>query len=725
VRRRHARAGRLVCGAEARVTGHRARLLEPPWVRTAHAAEALRPAMVQHGLLLLLLLHPPFVPAGYAAAAFPANMSCGVQTHSSCWHNPDPESHLGEFAYHAPNVSAAACVCAANCTATTQCVHWHIRQGRDAQGQPSFPWVCDLRTSEVWAGQGTCERDTNPARPPPPPPGPPAPPPPGKMLACNASALAPGAVLTLTKKLDQSGSCGSSACPPANHWPCALAGPAEGDPATIILPPNDCALHAAGDVTLSGRIIFVAGQAHDCCHDGEGHGSIMCTDSGGNITIALGAIITVKARSDDPEDSIGPGGFHADGGLTVHGVVNASLLRGQRLTGRNGLLAGNGGSVTRARDRVHWGSHNLDSGAQSLRTVHVAATGVVVVRGGASYFGNALAGGDAGVRVDGIVECSDFSGGDGGCINAGQNFTLGPTGVVRVSNGTMSDNGGAINGGDMVTFEGGLLVARNIHVKSSGGVLTGSHVTLRGNATIMSWNVRAEGGSSVVACSNMTLHDKARIEDHYGWGGDGGAIGISFLKLHDDSSIFCEGSYADICGGCLSADIVLAGNSSVVARNTTAKVQGGALCGQYPNQNLTMSGTASVHVTVSRAIGMRGGAIFSHDVTLSESSQMWLQQTSSPCGAAIASLDAQNLLGGGYVRVNGSSGATLHVVNAQELNATTLGCLNIEANLVDQLGKVIEQPCSGCAAPNFPPSRREACKCGISAPRPVQECCAK
>ena len=168
---------------------------------------------------------------------------------------------------------------------------------------------------------------------------------------------------------------------------------------------------------------------------------------------------------------------------------------------------------------------------------------------------------------------------------------------------------------------------------------------------------------------------------------------------------------------------MLADNSSVVAHNTTAKTQGGALCGQYAKQNLTMTGSASVNVTFSRAFGLRGGAIFSHDVTLSGSSQMQLQQTSSPCGGAIASVDAQNLLGGGYVRVNGSSGAFLHVEDAQELN-TSLGCVNIEANLVDQSGKVIEQPCSGCATPNFPPSRRDACKCSNAVPGPVQECCA-
>ena len=194
-----------------------------------------------------------------------------------------------------PRMHWAACICAANCTANAQCAHWHFKEGTGGKGQPGFPWICDLRTSDVWAGEGTCERDTSPAPSPPAPPGPPPPGPPQTMLSCNASALTSGSVITLTKKLDQSGSCGSSACPPANHWPCAIAGPDEGDAATIIMPPHDCALHAGGDITLSGRLTFVAGQAKDCCHDGEGHGSIMCTDSGGNITIAPGAVVTVMA----------------------------------------------------------------------------------------------------------------------------------------------------------------------------------------------------------------------------------------------------------------------------------------------------------------------------------------------------------------------------------------------------------------------------------------------
>ena len=173
---------------------------------------------------------------------------------------------------------------------------------------------------------------------------------------------------------------------------------------------------------------------------------------------------------------------------------------------------------------------------------------------------------------------------------------------------------------------------------------------------------------------------------------------------------------------CVSGDIVLTGNASVVAHNTTAKSQGGALCGQYAQQNLLLSDTASVDVIGSHAIDIRGGAIFAHNVTLSGASHIRLKETSSPCGAAIAVIDAQNLLGGGFVTVDGSSGASLFVVDARELN-TTLGCVNIEGNLVDESAKVIPQPCSSCADPSFPPTHREACMCGNSAEMVVRECC--
>eukprot|EP01052_Picozoa_sp_SAG31_P007125 SAG31_NODE_336_length_17493_cov_20.694032_4_plen_622_part_00 len=555
-------------------------------------------------------------------------------------------------------------------------------------------------------------------------------------LRCNASALGAGSVLAMTHKLDQSGSCGDNTCPPANHWPCSVAGPSVGASATVVLPPNDCALHAGGDIILSGRITFVAGQANDCCHDGEGHGSIMCTDSSGNITIAPGAVITVQARSGDPEASVGPGGFHADGALTVYGTVNASLLPGQRLTGRNGLLAGNGGSLHRWRDRrrTRPQKRSPDGGADGGgHLLHVAATGVVVVRGGATAFGSALAGGDGGVRVDGRVECSDYaSGGDGGCIDGGHHFALGTTGVIRASNGSASDAGGVVTA-DTLTFEGGLLTADNIHVKSAGGLLTGGQVNLSGNATIIGKNVRSESSGSVVACTNLTLRGNARIEDHNGWGGDGGAAGVTRAALHDSSSFFCEGSYADICGACISGDILLAGNSSVVARNTSAKAQGGALCGQYPKQSLTMTDSAVVDVIGSHTIETenppgRGGAIFAHNISLSGASRMRLQDVSARCGAAIATIDTQNLLGGGTVMIHqedrqdddqqdlrprhggGGGGSVLVVVDGKELD-TSLGCLNIEANVVDASGKTIEQPCSACAAPSFPPSHRAACKC--------------
>ena len=54
-----------------------------------------------------------------------------------------------------------------------------------------------------------------------------------------------------------------------------------------------------------GRVRFVVGhknRAFDCCRDGEGHGSVLCSYS--NLTIARGAVVTLEttARHDSAED---------------------------------------------------------------------------------------------------------------------------------------------------------------------------------------------------------------------------------------------------------------------------------------------------------------------------------------------------------------------------------------------------------------------------------------
>jgi hypothetical protein len=157
------------------------------------------------------------------------------------------------------------------------------------------------------------------------------------------------------------------------------------------------------------------------------------------------------------------------------------------------------------------------------------------------------------------------------------------------------------------------------------------------------------------------------------------------------------------------------------------------MCGQYPTQghqgqSLTLADAAVCDVVGASAADMRGGCVFTHNVTLSGTARMRLRGCEAPCGAAIAAIDAQNLLGGGYVTA-GAGTVQLLVEDARELNAS-LGCLSIEANLQDQAGRTIQQPCSGCAAPGIPPPSRAKCRCGggewlggpAAAPA-VRECC--
>merc|ERR1719321_1429633 len=96
-------------------------------------------------------------------------------------------------------------------------------------------------------------------------------------------------------------------------------------------------LLAQGEVTLSGGIRFIVGKKSghfDCCRDGEGHGSILCSYT--NLTIAAGASIHVETT--DPDVVVNPGGFWTGKSIIVSGLVEASLQPGQ-MTGINGLPA--------------------------------------------------------------------------------------------------------------------------------------------------------------------------------------------------------------------------------------------------------------------------------------------------------------------------------------------------------------------------------------------------
>jgi hypothetical protein len=91
----------------------------------------------------------------------------------SCWHNSHSASHVGQFDVHAVNETAAACSCYMRCTSSSKCAHWHVKS---ANGKGTFQ--CDLRTADVWRGDGKCISDDNPA-PGPPGPGPSPPDPEG------------------------------------------------------------------------------------------------------------------------------------------------------------------------------------------------------------------------------------------------------------------------------------------------------------------------------------------------------------------------------------------------------------------------------------------------------------------------------------------------------------------------------------------------------------------
>ena len=160
---------------------------------------------------------------------------------------------------------------------------------------------------------------------------------------------------------------------PDTEWECGIVGPETGPPATIILPDNDCMLAAKNNVTISGHIRFVVGKKNrrfDCCRDGEGHGSILCS-SDGSLTFAKGSVITVETVSADTE--VNPGGFWTSKHITVHGSVSALLGKGQ-MTGVNGLLSSSG--------------------------VYVSGTGEVNVTGQKVARGAAIQGGDYGTIIE-------------------------------------------------------------------------------------------------------------------------------------------------------------------------------------------------------------------------------------------------------------------------------------------------------------------------------------
>ena len=515
-------------------------------------------------------------------------------------------------------------------------------------------------------------------------------------LQCNQS-LSAGTMLRLTEKLDLSGKDPSHG--PSIRDACAIVGPTAGPPATIMMPDGDCALHALGEVTLAGHLHFVAGNAQDCCFDGEGHGSILCSES--NMTIAPKAHVTVEAT--DAKTIINPGGFWTAKYISVHGSVNATLAAGQ-MTGVNGLLS--------------------SSGVRVSRTGMVVASGMKVARGAA------IQGGDFGTVIHGAVICSSYEAIDaGGCIAGGQNTTLGPSGTIYASDAKAVEAGGVVNGGHLFTVEG-RIVARNLHSTAAGAVLTGDNINMTGNSSIDAYHLYGAGGPSAIATKALIMSDNARIKAKDGWGADSGFIGVNYFEMRDNTALHCENSYADNCGGCVLADMNVGGNAYIVARNMSARGLAGALCGGYPHQNLTVSGTATIDIEKSTG-GLYGGALLAHTLTFTGGAfRVRLHDTEAACGGAIVALSSDGHPGEGSVVVDASGGGTLLIENARERNVS-LGCLSVEANLQGGAPSpppappvpIIQQPCSDCMAKDFPVARRSECLCSSQKVAGFRECC--
>ena len=252
--------------------------------------------------------------------------------------------------------------------------------------------------------------------------------------------------------------------------------------------------------------------------------------------------------------------------------------------------------------------------------------------------------------------------------------------------------------------------------------MSGDNIVMSGRASLDARNVYGGGGASAVATGNFTMRDDTRMVVEHGWGADSGFIGCSNFVAQDRAVLECADSYADNCGACVLANIVIADNASVRATQMRSKELGAALCGGYPGQNISVEGHASVVVRDSRA-GLYGGAMLAHRVSMAGGAfRVELENVTAPCGGAILTLGPGNQVGGGEVLVDGSLGGTLRVIDAVEGNAS-LGCLDIEANLVDRSGRRVEQPCGrGCGGGGV----AAECQCDPHMhqnPAAVLECC--
>lgn len=520
-------------------------------------------------------------------------------------------------------------------------------------------------------------------------------------LVCNKT-LAAGSILALTDKLDLSGRQPDQ--PHSIKDQCAIIGPSGNEFATILVPSNDCVLLAQGEVTISGNVRFVVGhksKKFDCCDDGESHGGILCSYT--NLTIAENSIVNIETTPGDDTVVINPGAFWTGKFINVHGIVNASLKYGQ-LTGLNGILSSNG--------------------------IRVSARGKVIGSGMKTVRGAAIQGGDDGTVLNGTVECNNYTAGDaGGCIAAGNYFSVGSTAIIRTKNAFSTDSGVAISGSDMSTYPFfGKIIAENMNTTDAGAVLNADTLTMSGNSSIVANNVISSGGSTVISCTDATMNEHSTIFVNNSVGSaDGGAIEVTLLTMIDDSKIFCENGYADNGGACILGSLEMDGRATITTRNMTAKELGGAISGAYPKQYLTVQGNATIDIDGSHA-GLYGGALFFWENIsfVGEAFHVSLRNSAASCGGGIVSLGSSGLPGDGNIYLDTSRGGSLEIVNAKELNQTK-GCLTIQANLYSgnfqKQGPRIRQPCgSGCGSSSVSSS----CMCRLlENGNGFQECCTK
>eukprot|EP01043_Picozoa_sp_COSAG02_P031390 COSAG02_NODE_2046_length_10017_cov_3.000403_10_plen_359_part_00 len=345
-------------------------------------------------------------------------------------------------------------------------------------------------------------------------------------------------------------------------------------------------------------------------------------------------------------------------------------------------------------------------------------------------YGAAIAAGEGGAFINGLLECSDYkTDAAGGCLEGGNRpLVIGPAAVIRASNATCGGGSCVLNAYN-ITMLGGSVHAEDLHSSDSGVTMAAqTQIVLAGDSTVVAVNVRSDAGGTIAACQGLVLRGHAAILDVGGWGGDAGAIQSDhYVTLAENSTITCTATYAASCGGCVSSDITLDGNAAIVMHNTSAGVAGGALGGCYPNQNIVMRDSAVIDVFGSRAT-QTGGALFAHNISFTGASQVRLRDSAAACGGAVATINAHNKIGQGHIVIDGSS--HVMVVDAREMKLSE-GCDVIMGSI--QVGDRVhtgsfEQPCSACASAGFPPSKRNACKCqplALGETAALVECCSQ